>query len=225
MPHLAPAPRGVILLVSVLGAACAGSSSVPAYDEAVTPRLPEGHPVVEARALPDEGPAIPDGVTGVVLEALDGGGYMYVRLAMGGTERWVAGPPANLSVGDTVAAPDMVSMGSFRSPALDRSFDELFFTGAFQTTGQNAPGNGPATSQVVTERKGLVKQAIPAGAYVYLEVQSGDTTEWLAAPATGVSEGDTVGWNGGSPMRDFSSTALGRTFAEILFVSEVVVLR
>ena len=206
-----------LLLASAL-ASCAGGAGTAAP----APGLPAGHPVVAARALPDD--ASPDLTTGVVQETLEGGGYTYARLAVEGGERWVAGPPAPLSVGDTVSLSDMVSMGAFSSQALRRSFDPLYFTGAFRTPGGEALGAAAEPPAVRTEHEGVVKQALRAGSYVYLEVEADGSTKWLAAPITEVREGDRVGWTGGSPMKDFSSPTLGRTFADILFVGGVVVL-
>ena len=44
-------------------------------------------------------------------------------------------------------------------------------------------------------------------------------------PSADVQAGDSVGWSGGTLMQDFTSSTLGRTFPEILFVHAVSVLR
>ena len=204
----------IALSIPLLGLACSGppSSSSPSPEAATG--LPAGHPVIEASRLveapePGAGPT-----TGVVLETMDGGGYTYARIDFEGTERWVAGPPVGLAPGDTVTVPDMANMGAFSSPSLGRSFEELYFTGAFVRPGA-----------VRVAHRAVVEQVVAAGSYVYLEVESEGAKRWLAAPAAEVREGDSVGWNGGSVMRDFTSSTLGRTFAEILFVEAVTVLR
>jgi hypothetical protein len=159
------------------------------------------------------------GTTGVVMEALHGGGYTYARVDFDGGERWIAGPPIPLAVGDTVSVPDMMNMGGFRSESLGRHFDELFFTGGFHRAGQDL---GPVEASF--QHEGSVEEIIAVGSYVYLLVDTGVENLWIAAPATEIEEGARVGWNGGSLMRNFSSPSLGRTFSEILFVAAVSVL-
>lgn len=159
------------------------------------------------------------GATGVVLEAHDGGGYTYARVDFEGVERWIAGPPVVLVAGDTVSVLDMVNMGRFQSEGLGREFDELFFTSGFRRAG---PGAAPAEGGLRYE--GSVEEVLVTHSYVIALVDSGEESVWIAAPVTEVHEGDRIGWNAGSLMREFWSPSLDRTFDEILFVSRVFVL-
>lgn len=206
-------------VASTVMVACGGGSVATERTDGVAPQLPTGHPVVEAPSLDEARSEGPVGSTGVVLETLEGGGYTYALLDLDGVQRWVAGPPIPMEAGDTVSVPDMVSMGAFSSPSLQRSFDELFFTGGFQTTGE---GQAPTPDDF--QHHGSVTEAIVAGSYVYLAVDTGEETLWIAAPVTEVEQGARVGWNGGSLMKDFTSPSLGRTFAEIFFVEGVFIL-
>jgi hypothetical protein len=61
-----------------------------------------------------------------------------------------------------------------------------------------------------------------AGQYVYLEVETDQGTQWLAALQANVAEGDSVAWGETMVMDNFTSKALGRTFERILFVEAVV---
>ena len=90
--------------------------------------------------------------TGVVLETMDAGGYTYAHVALDDTEMWVAGPPTPLKVGDTVSLVDTMFMGPFTSPALDRSFDEIFFVMSFR-------GN----ESVFTQASGIAVQVLATG--------------------------------------------------------------
>lgn len=214
------AARGGTLLVALLIAGCMGQSNGTDSPQAGSPQtaLPEGHPPTTAPAMGGM-PQAGGGIAGVVSETMDGGGYTYARIAFSDGEKWVAGPQTALSVGDTVMVPDLMGMGSFTSGALERTFDDLYFTGGFGTSAQMG-----ATGAAATQFQGVVKQAIPASPYIYLEVTSQDRTFWLAAPEAEVTEGATVGWNGGSLMTDFTSGTLNRTFSEILFVGGVVLV-
>jgi hypothetical protein len=102
-------------------------SAAPASPGVVDPAgaLPEGHPPIQAPAAAEPGPS------GTVLEAMDGGGYTYVRLETTGGEFWVAGPPTELEVGETVSLSGAMEMGAFSSKALGRDFERLVFTNAY----------------------------------------------------------------------------------------------
>jgi hypothetical protein len=214
------ATRGVILLTGLLLAGCSGNSNDQSSSQAAA--LPEGHPPISG-AAPTA--AAPQGPAGVVLETMDGGGYTYARLQLPDREIWVAGPLTKLAQGDSVALTDVMGMGSFTSKALDRTFDDLYFTGAYMS-----PGAGAATATTDPSAappaagQGTVVEAIPAAGYTYLRVSADGQERWLATNAMEVDEGATVSWGGGTLMHDFASKSLERTFDEILFVGTVKIL-
>jgi hypothetical protein len=177
--------------------------------------LPAGHVPIPASASPDA-------PTVVVLETMAGGGYTYVRTELNGKEAWLAGPQTALAVGDTVLASDPMPMGTFTSRALGRTFDELYFVGGFVTPGASGrtaaapPAGGP---------EGEALEVLSSGGYTYVRVETDGESVWIAGPPASVEQGNTVSWRAGSPMRDFTSRTLGRTFDEILFVQEIFVVR
>lgn len=67
---------------------------------------------------------------GTVAETMDSAGYTYVRLAE--DDRWVAGPPTEVAVGDNVVYANAVEMGQFHSRTLDRSFEQIMFAQSLQ---------------------------------------------------------------------------------------------
>lgn len=207
-------PRfAVLATVSVLAAACANASppdgsSPERAAEAPSPNeaLPEGHPPTTTAAASQM--TKPGGVqVGTVLETLDGGGYTYARLHVGEREMWVAGPTARLEVGQQVRIADAVSMGSFASPSLERTFDELFFVGGFQS--RSAPPDAA---------EGEALEVVVGGGYTYVRARVGDDQVWLAGPLTEIPEGSVVLWRGGTEMGEFYSASLDRTFDNIVFV-------
>lgn len=67
--------------------------------------------------------------------------------------------------------------------------------------------------------KGTVLEAIDVADYTYLHIDSGGAKNWVAAPKTTVSPGDTVSYSKDTVMTDFYSKTLDRTFAVITFSS------
>ncbi|MCA9489513.1 MAG: hypothetical protein KC621_06305 [Myxococcales bacterium] len=66
-----------------------------------------------------------DTTIGVVKETMQAGGYTYARIDVCGAERWVAGPPIPLTVGDPVKVAGAMTMKDFNSPTLGRTFEQL----------------------------------------------------------------------------------------------------
>ncbi len=168
--------------------------------------LPEGHPTTAAASLSEMPTQAPPQV-GTVLETLNGGGYTYARLAVGDREMWVAGPTSPLEVGQEVGIAGAVSMGAFSSSSLERTFDELFFVGAFQSTGPPPDAT-----------RGQALESFDGGGYTYVRVGVEGEEIWLAGPETEIPDGATVLWKGGMEMGEFYSASLDRTFDNIVFV-------
>ncbi len=216
-----------LLIVGAVPAACGGtvassSSMEPASPspEASAPaqaaELPAGHPMTRAGSL-EASESAPTAESATVLELLEGGGYTYARLAMDDGERevWVAGPQTALDVGEEVRVGGLPSMGSFSSAALERTFEDLYFVGAF---GTSRPPAGAATEPPAGATTGQALEVLEGGGYTYVRLQIEDGEVWLAGPATRIAEGDSVSWWGGLEMGEFTSSSLERTFEAITFV-------
>jgi len=194
----------VALVIGLLVSAC-GREGEPEYPQPYLAALPG-----------------PGGPVGTVLETMNSGVYTYARIGAENAEIWVAGPMTKLAIGDTVSLAGADNMGPFTSPTLDRKFDEIYFIDQFR-----------AADATVGTFQGTVTETMTVDGHTYALVNVGeefswmrasDTEEplvWLAAPATVLSVGDVVSWQGGSVMREFHSGALDRTFTELVFVGSL----
>ncbi len=72
---------------------------------------------------------------GTVAETMDGGGYTYVRLERGGESIWAAAPQTTVQVGQEIAVDLGMKMDGFRSEALDRTFESLYFVNHLDSGG------------------------------------------------------------------------------------------
>ncbi len=202
---------GAALVVGFFAAGCADAddtANTPVGDEASS-QLPADHPDISGQQ-----PSATAGLGGTVLETMTAGGYTYARIETTEGELWAAGPVTSLSVGEEVLLFDPMNMGTFTSKSLDRTFEQLFFVGAFQ--------KGPAPEAVT---QAPVSQTMDAGGYTFAEVETEEGPLWLAGPEAEIAEGDVLTWQGGMVMRGFNSKSLDRTFDEILFVEALSVVR
>lgn len=212
--------RSNVVLLAALGllAACGGG---PAPRDSASPApgagemagqdagaLPQGHPTTQARSMVRM-QAQAGLQTGTVQEVLSGGGYTYARVRVGEDEMWIAGPQSPLQVGDEIAVSSAVSMGAFSSPTLERSFENLYFVGAFQSAGPPPDAD-----------RGEILEVLAGGGYTYIRARVGDADRWLAGPSTDATVGGSVLWRGGTDMGEFYSPTLDRTFDSILFVTQ-----
>jgi hypothetical protein len=207
-------------LITIFAAACSpGAETADAATQQPAQGLPEGHPPIAG------GPgtvATANGPGGVVLETMDAAGYTYVRLGAADRQIWVAGPVTAVVVGDTLQLVNPMSMGSFTSKALDRTFEDLFFVDAFVKPGQAPPSAAHPGGTV--GMRGVIQETMDAGGYTYVRVTINDKDAWLAGPQTVVSAGQTVTWSGGMVMRNFKSNTLNKTFDQIYFVNALTVV-
>jgi hypothetical protein len=82
-----------------------------------------GAAAIDTKAAPDT--AL---LTGKVLEKLDGGGYSYFLLEQEGKKTWVATPPTEGKVGDTMSFLPGGEMKDFKSKSLNKTFDSIIFS-------------------------------------------------------------------------------------------------
>ncbi len=170
-------------------------------------------------------------ITGNVVETMDAGGYTYVCLEKGGKKTWVAMPAMKVAVGDNLRLYPGPVMPGFTSKALNRTFDEIIFSGGpvKEKSNQQAPGapvkaavkNVSGESKLPPVLAGKIVETMTTGNYTYICLEKDGRRSWSAVPATEVKLGDTVEILPGTEMGKFTSKSLNRTFDEIYFSSGV----
>jgi hypothetical protein len=209
----------IVLFVAFLALGCSNSQNRAApMPAAEVQQLPAGHVPVPQPAETRSSPAL---VMVAVQETLDAGGYTYSRVQLGGEEAWIAGPRSRIAIGDTLVLSGATPMQNFTSTSLNRTFDVIYFVGAYQKQGAAATDGRKA----IEGTEGLVRQTLTGGGYLYVQVEAEGDSLWLAGPMVDVSGGQTVSWRGGAMMHDFTSRTLERTFDRILFVERIAVVR
>ena len=85
--------------------------------------------------------------------------------------------------------------------------------------------DGEAVSESDMKQQGKAVSVLPVSGYVYIEVAPAEGENiWMAVPeGVVVKEGDTVHYNDGPMMTDFTSKTLDRTFPSVMFLGKVVV--
>jgi hypothetical protein len=73
---------------------------------------------------------------------MDASSYTYVRVDTGAGEVWLAGPKVQVKAGDRVVFSPGMLMTDFKSKALGRTFDRLYFVDRIQLEGAEAVSGG-----------------------------------------------------------------------------------
>jgi hypothetical protein len=180
--------------------------------------------------------------TGVVKEVIDAGNYTYLNVEQEGAGLWLAIPRREVPVGATIHYYDGMAMKNFHSDTLNRDFEEVRFLGNVQVEGAAAPAGSagnPATAALPPghapvpgmsggpqemPNAGIVKEAIPAGNYIYLRVEDAGKETWLALPKRDVPVGAKVRYVDGQMMKNFHSPSMNRDFDEVLFINGLEVV-
>ena len=68
---------------------------------------------------------------------------------------------------------------------------------------------------------GTVIETMDSGGYSYVQIDRDGIKTWVAVPQTKVVKGETMTFNGGMAMKNFTSRTLGRTFDIIYFSSGI----
>jgi len=157
-----------------------------------------------------------DGISGTVVETMDGAGYTYARVDRGGTEIWVAGPETKLAVGTQLGAMEGTLMPNFHSDAFNRTFAEIYFVNAYVVTGAVPAVATPPPGDDIS---GTVVETMDAGGYTYARLDRNGTSLWVAGPTTRLAVGTSLGRMKGSLMTGFHSDTLDRTFDQIYFIN------
>lgn len=69
---------------------------------------------------------------------------------------------------------------------------------------------------------GKVVETMDSGGYTYVQIENNGKKTWVAVPKTKITKGSTVTFMPGSPMPNFTSKSLGRTFDLIIFSGGLV---
>jgi hypothetical protein len=138
-------------------AGCHREPGPPAHSQAVSPPLATPSPQAAAPASPPA-PAGED-ISGQVVETMNAAGYTYARLDRGGTELWIAGPQAQLAIGTKLGRMDGMVMTNFRSEALARTFERIYFVNAYAGAGGAAVGGAAAGGAAADPHAGAAASA------------------------------------------------------------------
>jgi len=69
--------------------------------------------------------------------------------------------------------------------------------------------------------RGEISETIHANRYTYLRVAWEGQETWLAVPRIEIEVGTRIRYGAGTPMKDFFSPTLKRTFTEVLFLQGI----
>jgi hypothetical protein len=148
---------------------------------------------------------------GVVKSNALAGGYSYIEVDISGDIFWLATAISDVKPGDKIAWSDYAMMTNFNSKALNREFSQILFVDRVM----------PESSLASRSHSGIVIESMNSAGYSYIHVEENGTRIWLAAPETKIEVGQSIRWNSGAPMRNFTSESLNKEFNEIFFVSAV----
>jgi hypothetical protein len=123
-----------------------------------------GSPVAAAPASAQSAPpasAKSDGLTGKVVETMNAASYTYVLIETGGKQVWAVAPQFTVKVGDTVALTEGMPMLNYHSKTLNRTFDQVYFSGDIRVNGAR-----PATAAAGLPAGHPTSGAAPAAAAI-----------------------------------------------------------
>jgi len=148
--------RASLCLVLLMGCGeppPAATQPSPGAQEPVAAAAPAAHPAPQAA----KSGAAHSGIAGEVLVS---GGYTYVRIDSTGEQLWVAGPQADIKVGQSVQAGAGSLMKDFESKTLGRTFPAIQFVPWVRAAGGDGPHAAtPAAAPAAVE----AVEALPGG--------------------------------------------------------------
>jgi len=154
---------------------------------------------------------VPAQNNGTVKSNQKAGGYSYLEVDIDGEVFWLATAISSAQPGDKIAWKDHAMMANFTSKALGRTFKQILFVARVI----------PESELASRAHSGTVINSMNSAGYSYIQVEENGAQVWLAAPETRIEPGQSIGWDGGAPMRNFTSQSLNRSFDEIFFVSAI----
>ena len=154
---------------------------------------------------------VPAQNSGTVKSNQKAGGYSYLEVDIDGEVFWLATAISSTQPGDKIAWKDHAVMANFTSKALGRTFKQILFVAQVM----------PESDLASRPHSGTVINTMNSAGYSYIQVEENGAQVWLAVPETHIEPGQSIRWDGGAPMRNFTSQSLNRSFDEIFFVSAV----
>lgn len=123
----------------------------------------------------------------------------------------------SLSLSLVVSATLLACSKNEPAPAATPSAAAASAANPHPTQGLSSAARAPASES----NSGKVLQVLQGGGYTYAEVASASGQPvWIAGSQINIKAGDTLEWGAYNVMRNFTARSLGRTFEEILFVSQ-----
>ena len=157
--------------------------------------------------------ATPAANTGTVKSIQNSGGYSYIEVDINGETFWMAAAMSAVKPGEKIAWNGYAMMKNFTSKSINRTFEQIMFVDKVVST----------AAMATSSHSGSVLETMNAAGYSYIQVEEQGKKIWLAAPMIEIKAGQSISWNGGAAMRNFTSKSLNRSFDEIFFVSAVQV--
>ena len=201
---LRSSPAGLLVITLLLSVGC--TDSVPQNQVQSTP---DNNAATMDAIQAANAPSKPKQNQGVVKTVKMGGGYTYAMVDIGGDDFWLATTMTALQPGQEIAWQDYAMMANFKSKALNQEFDQILFVDRL------------IDSAAMAQHRGVVAESMNAAGYSFIRVDEDGHSIWLAAPKTSIRIGQSIQWQGGTQMRNFTSRSLNRVFDEIIFVSAV----
>ena len=114
--------------------------------------LPPGSPMAAHSGGLPHSSAGQAGTTGKVLQTMNAGTYTYVEVDDGSKKIWAAAPQFAVSVGDKVVVPNGLPMKQFKSKALGRTFDVVYFVDQVRVVGAPTANQPVAAAHAGTQK-------------------------------------------------------------------------
>jgi hypothetical protein len=128
-------PLMVVGLVALALGALSSCSGASGQNPATMAPPASAGAQVQVQAPPAAGLSV-DSVTGSVAEAINSGGYTYVRLETGKGDVWFAATQMPVKIGERLVIPLEMPMQNFRSTTLEREFALIYFVSQVAREGQ-----------------------------------------------------------------------------------------
>jgi len=160
MKHIAV--MSLAVSIAIIAACSSKPAGAPATAPAGDAQAAASHETPPPAAPASGGPV--ETVQGQVLEAMDSGGYTYVRVKTAQGDIWAATLAFKVAVGDTVVVPLENPMRKFNSPTMKRDFDLVYFASRITKPGEATassaaalpPGHPPMTPAAPATAESMV---------------------------------------------------------------------